>query len=199
VRYLPKPHELSHEALDETDPEDVQKVPLSGERSFDAPFLGLAFKLEQGRFGQLTYMRIYQGGLKKGEAVTNSRTGKKVKISRLVRMHAQSMEEIDEAFAGDICALHGVDCASGDTFISKGKPLSMESMFVPDPVISMSITPTNRDSDNFSKAINRFTKEDPTFHSSYDGTTKEFVVSGMGELHLDIYAQRMEREYNCKV
>jgi len=201
LRYLPKPHEVRNVALDQTDPENVSEVPLDPARTFDAPFLGLAFKLEQGRFGQLTYMRVYQGGMSKGDTLFNVRTGKRVRISRLVRMHAQNMEEVAEVYAGDICAMFGVDCASGDTFVAKetGQKLAMESMFVPDPVISMSITPNSRDSDNFMKAIHRFTKEDPTFKQTYDNVTKEFIVSGMGELHLDVYAQRMEKEYNCKV
>jgi len=199
-KYLPNPLQVSHCALDETDPENVREVPLSGKRSKENPFLGLAFKLEQGKFGQLTYMRVYQGLLEKGDTLTNVRTGKKVRISRLVRMHAGTMEEVNEAYAGDICALFGVDCASGDTFVGKeNRKLTMESMFVPEPVISMSITPKTKETDNFMKAIKRFTNEDPTFRYTYEPVTKEFIISGMGELHLDIYAQRMEREYNCQV
>jgi len=199
--YLPKPHEVVNEGLDETDGENPVKVPLDPTRSLAAPFIGLAFKLEQGKFGQLTYMRVYQGGMAKGETLFNVRTGKKVRVARLVRMHAQNMEEVAEVYAGDICAMFGVDCASGDTFLTKetGKKVAMESMYVPDPVISMSITPKSKDNDNFMKAITRFTKEDPTFRQSYDNVTKEFIVSGMGELHLEVYGQRMEREYNCQV
>lgn len=139
--------------------------------------------------------------LKRGENIFNARTGKKVKISRLVRMHSNNMEEVTEVMAGDIFALFGVDCASGDTFVNDGKlQLSMESIHVPDPVVSMSIKPkNNKDRDNFSKAVARFTKEDPTFQFRYDPDNKETIVSGMGELHLEIYAQRMEREYNCPV
>merc|ERR1712168_729249 len=201
LRYLPKPHEVKNVALEQSDEENPVPVPLNPTRSFDASFVGLAFKLEQGKFGQLTYMRVYQGGMAKGDTMFNVRTGKKVRVSRLVRMHAQNMEEVHEVYAGDICALFGIDCASGDTFLTKetGKRVSMESMYVPEPVISMSITPKTKDSDNFMKAINRFTKEDPTFRQSYDTVTKEFIVSGMGELHLEIYGQRMEKEYNCKV
>lgn len=201
LRYLPKPHEVGNVMLDQTDPENVAEVPLDPTRSFDAPFMGLAFKLEQGKFGQLTYMRVYQGGMSKGDSLFNVRTGKRVRIPRLVRMHAQNMEEVGEVYAGDICAMFGVDCASGDTFVAKetSRKLSMESMFVPDPVISMSITPKSKDADNFMKAIHRFTKEDPTFRQTYDNVTKEFIVSGMGELHLEVYGQRMEKEYNCKV
>ena len=119
LRYLPKPHEVTNVALDQKDPENPVKVPLIPTRSFDAPFVGLAFKLEQGKFGQLTYMRIYQGGMSKGETLYNVRTGKKVRVARLVRMHAQNMEEVAEVYAGDICALFGIDCASGDTFLTR--------------------------------------------------------------------------------
>jgi len=119
----------------------------------------------------------------------------------LVRMHSNNMEDVNEVYAGDIFALFGVDCASGDTFVTDLKQeVSLESIYVPEPVVSMSIAPANsKDRDNFSKAIARFTKEDPTFHFYFDNDNKETIVSGMGELHLEIYAQRMEREYNCPV
>lgn len=200
--YLPNPSEVKNFALHETEEgKPATKVLMSPERSDRHPFVGLAFKLEAGRFGQLTYMRIYQGMLKKGTYIYNTRTGRKVKASRLVRMHSDEMEEIDEALAGDIVALFGVDCASGDTFVAQKEPkISMESIYVPDPVISMSMKAASKDSmDNFMKAITRFTKEDPTFRSNWDEESRETIVSGMGELHLEIYAQRMEREYNCPV
>ncbi|XP_013200666.1 elongation factor G, mitochondrial [Amyelois transitella] len=198
--YLPHPGEVENTAILNED-KDAENIVLDPSRDGKKPFVGLAFKLELSKFGQLTYLRCYQGILKRGENIFNARTGKKVKISRLVRMHSNNMEEVNEVLAGDIFALFGVDCASGDTFVNDHKlNLSMESIHVPDPVVSMSIKPkNNKDRDNFSKAVARFTKEDPTFQFRYDGDNKETIVSGMGELHLEIYAQRMEREYNCPV
>ncbi|XP_070213058.1 elongation factor G, mitochondrial-like [Littorina saxatilis] len=199
--YLPSPCEVKNVCLDNSKGEEEgEKFFLDGARNHDNPFVGLAFKLEAGRFGQLTYVRVYQGGVKKGDTIINTRTQKKTKVSRLVRMNADEMEDVNEVMAGDICALFGIDCASGDTFVTKGNMhLSMESMFVAEPVISMSIKPVkNGDLDNFSKGIQRFTKEDPTFRVHWDNDSKQTIASGMGELHLDIYAQRLEREYNAK-
>ncbi|XP_035214893.1 elongation factor G, mitochondrial-like [Stegodyphus dumicola] len=200
VSYLPNPSEVENYAFKETE-NGTQKLLMDPSRDGTKPFICLAFKLEAGRYGQVTYLRVYQGKLKKGEYLYNSRTGKRHKASRLVRMHADEMQDIDEAYAGDICAVFGLDCATGDSFVTdKNLKLAMESMYVPDPVISMSIKPKNRtDVENFSKAVNRFTKEDPTFKLYFDTESRETVVSGMGELHLEIYAQRMEREYNTPV
>ncbi|EDV21227.1 uncharacterized protein TRIADDRAFT_50837 [Trichoplax adhaerens] len=197
LAYLPNPSEVENFALDPEDNE--QKILMNPSRSSAQPFVGLAFKLEAGRFGQLTYIRIYQGQLKRGGFIVNVRTGKRLKVPRLVRMHSNEMEDVQEAYAGDICALFGVDCFSGDTFVAESsRSLSMESMFVPEPVISLSIKPTNKnDIGQFSKAIHRFTKEDPTFKVHFDDESKETIISGMGELHLDIYAERIRTEYNC--
>jgi len=175
---------------------EVQLVPAS-----DAPLVGLAFKLEESRFGQLTYMRVYQGQLRRGAIIFNSRTGKKVKVPRLVRMHSNDMEDVQEIGPGEICAMFGVECSSGDTFTDGSTSLSMSAMFVPDPVISLSLTPEGKDSStNFSRALNRFQKEDPTFRVHVDSESGETIISGMGELHLEIYVERMRREYNvpCK-
>lgn len=202
LSYLPNPGEVENVALRVTDDDsNPEKVVLNPSRDGTHPFIALAFKLEAGRFGQLTYMRCYQGKLSKGDTIYNFRTSKKVRLSRLVRLHADQMEEVNEVYAGDIFALFGVDCASGDTFIIDRKlNLTLESIFVPDPVVSMAISPVNtKDRDNFSKAVARFTKEDPTFKFIYDADNKETIVSGMGELHLEIYAQRMQKEYNCPV
>ena len=208
VDYLPDPSEVDNFAIDAAKSksdadgeEEIIKIKMNPERSEKNPFVGLAFKLEQGQFGQLTYVRVYQGSIKKGDSVYNTRTGKKTKIPRLVQMHADKMEDVKDVFAGDICAFFGLDCASGDSFVlDKSQKLSMESIYVPDPVISMSIKPSEKKKgDVFNKAIQRFTKEDPTFRVFFDNDVKEMIACGMGELHLEIYAQRMEREYGCPV
>uniref|UniRef100_A0A8C0BDT0 Elongation factor G, mitochondrial n=1 Tax=Buteo japonicus TaxID=224669 RepID=A0A8C0BDT0_9AVES len=200
LEYLPNPSEVENYAIiNQGDSEDKTKFLLNSARDDSQPFIGLAFKLEAGRFGQLTYIRVYQGMLKRSDYIYNTRTGKRVRVQRLVRMHSDNMEDVNEVYAGDICALFGIDCASGDTFTDKtSTDISMESIHIPDPVISVAMKPSNKnDFDKFSKGLNRFTREDPTFRIHFDDESKETIVSGMGELHLEIYAQRMEREYGC--
>ncbi|KAJ7574330.1 elongation factor G, mitochondrial [Mycena floridula] len=195
--YLPNPSEAEVLAHDIKQPASAPMVSLYP--AAKAPLVGLAFKLEEGRFGQLTYMRVYQGSLKKSNTIYNARTGKKVKVPRLVRMHSNEMEDIDSIGPGEICAIFGVDCSSGDTFTDGSTSFSMESMFVPEPVISLSIKPLGAETPNFSRALNRFKREDPTFRVHVDNDSKETIISGMGELHLEIYAERMKREYNVDV
>lgn len=192
--YLANPAEGTVTAHDTTQPASAPPVPLVP--ASDAPLVGLAFKLEEGRFGQLTYMRVYQGTLKKSGIIYNARTGKKVKIPRLVRMHSNEMEDIESIGPGEICAIFGVECSSGDTFTDGSTSFSMTSMFVPEPVISLAIKPEGKETPNFSRALNRFQKEDPTFRVHLDKESKETIISGMGELHLEIYVERMRREYN---
>jgi elongation factor G len=163
-------------------------------------FVGYAFKLEEGRFGQLTYLRIYQGKVEKGRPIYNMTTKKKHNVGRLVRMHSNEMSDITSAEAGDIVALFGIDCATGTTFTDGEMEVNMTSMHVPNAVIDLVIEAKNRDHlANLSKALNRFTKEDPTFRVKLDEESGQTIISGMGELHLDVYIERMRREYGVEL
>ena len=194
--YLPNPTEITNKALNL----DKNEEPVVLTSNPDDPVVSLGFKLEDGKYGQLTYVRIYQGTLKKGGELYNTRSRKKVKVGRLVRMNSAEMEDITEGGPGDIVALFGIECASGDTFCGGDLNYAMSSMYVPDPVISLSITPKDKKSaDQMGKALNRFTKEDPTFHTYVDPESNETIIQGMGELHLDVYIERMRREYKCEV
>ncbi len=196
TRYLPDPTEVENEAMDLEKGEETFPIEVDSGR----PLIALAFKLEEGRFGQLTYVRIYQGSLNKGDTIYNTRTRKEVRVGRLVRMHAAEMEDISGAGAGDIVALFGVDCASGDTFTKNRLRVSMSSMYVPQPVIHLSLSVLDRKAEaNVAKALARFTREDPTFRTRVDEESGQTVISGMGELHLEVYVERMKREYNAEV
>lgn len=193
---LPSPMDRSSFARDHDN--EGTETPLASDP--DAPLVAMIFKIADESFGQLSYVRVYQGQLIRGQQYRNARTNRMLRVSRMVRMHANDREDINDAGPGDIIALLAVDCASGDTICGKGINYSLESIFVADPVISLSIAPASSiDQERMAKALNRFMKEDPTFRVSTDPETGETVIAGMGELHLDVYTERMRREYKAQV
>ncbi|TGK12880.1 elongation factor G [Leptospira fletcheri] len=194
--YLASPVDVTNRALDVNNNEEQVVLPSDPNR----PLVCLAFKLEDGRYGQLTYVRVYQGKIQKGMTIYNMSNNKKHNVGRLCRMHSDEMEDIDSAEAGDIIALFGIDCASGDTFTDGKMKVSMESMFVPAPVISLTIeAKESKHLNNLAKALNRFTKEDPTFQTHVDQESGQTIIKGMGELHLEVYIERMKREYGVEL
>jgi elongation factor G len=198
VRYLPNPMDVVNEAIDLESDKESETIALESDP--DGSTVALAFKLEEGRYGQLTYLRIYQGKLDRDTFITNTRTEKQTKVGRLVRMHADEMEDIDSAGPGDIVAIFGLDCHSGDTFTDGKLNVAMTSIHVPNAVISLSVKPVdNKSQINLMKALGRFTKEDPTFRAGADPESGETVIHGMGELQLDVYIERMKREYGVQV
>ena len=201
--YLPCPTDVEVFANDNsrTGEQDadgrIPRVKLTNDKK--DPMVAMAFKTVVEAFGQLTYMRIYQGSLQKGQIYVNARTGQSVRIGRIVRMHADDREDIGAGDAGDIIAVVGVDCASGDTFLREGLDLSLENIYVAEPVIRLSIEPLQRDdADKLGKALERFRREDPTFQVFSDKETNETLIAGMGQLHLEVYIERIKREYKCQ-
>ncbi len=194
--YLPSPLDRSSFARDHNNA--GTETPLAADP--DAPLVAMVYKITDEPFGQLSYVRVYQGRLAKGGQYRNARTNRTLRVGRIVRMHANNRQDITDAGPGDIVALLAVECANGDTLCGEGINYSLESIYVAHPVISLSVTPaSNADQERMAKALSRFMKEDPTFRVSTDPQTSETIIAGMGELHLDIYIERMRREYRANV
>ena len=201
--YLPAPGDRVQSALNIDKDELEEPLDTSAATSGSKPFVGMVFKIQDlpGQ-GNVSYVRIYQGRLKKGDQIVDMRNrGRKMSVKRLLRMHSSEARDIQSAGAGDIVGVTGIEVDSGSTVTDGKSPLVMTSMFVPDPVVSLSIRLADRQGDptKFTKALNRFKREDPTFRVHFDDQTKETIVSGMGELHLEVYAERIRREYGLNV
>lgn len=193
--YLPSPAE--REGVTALHAATADKVTIAPDP--DQPVVGFVFKLTDDEYGQLSYTRLYAGTLKQGDRLYNSRTNRSVRVSRIVRIEADRRQELESITAGEIVGLLGVDCASGDTLCAPEINLSLEGMYVPEPVVTLAITPKSQaDSDRLAKALQRFVKEDPTLHVSVDPESHKTLLSGMGELHLEIYLERMKREYHAE-
>ncbi len=194
--FLPSPLDRVSFARDHDN--EGTEIPLAADP--DAPLVAMVFKIADESFGQLSYLRVYQGRLAKGLKYRNARTNRILRIGRIVRMHANDREDILDAGPGDIIAVLSIDCASGDTICGDGVNYSLESIFVAEPVISLSIEPkSSTDQERMAKALSRFMKEDPTFRVSSDPETGQTVIAGMGELHLDVYIERMRREFKAEL
>ncbi|MBV9851793.1 MAG: elongation factor G [Armatimonadetes bacterium] len=197
IGYLPSP--LDKGAVQAVNPDTGAEEPR--EPSDDAPFAALAFKLMNDQHvGNLTFFRVYSGSLTKGTNVYNVNKGKRERISRILRMHANKREEVDEVFAGEIAAAVGLQITTtGDTLADERKPVLLETITFPEPVISISIEPkTKADQEKMGLALQRLSAEDPTFRIRTDEETGQTIISGMGELHLDIIMDRMRREFKVE-
>jgi elongation factor G len=197
VDYLPSP--LDVPAVEGIDPHDPSVV-LIREAKDDAPFSALAFKLINDPFGKLSFIRLYSGVLKTGDTILNPRTGKTERVGRLVKMHANKREDITEIYAGDICAAVGLkDIKTGDTLCTPQHPVALSAITFPEPVISVAIEPkTKGDQEKMGLALARLSDEDPTFKVRTDQDSGQTIISGMGELHLEILVDRMKREHKVE-
>ena len=194
VYYLPSP--LDVEAVQGTDPDDSEKE-MSRQASDDEPFCALAFKIISDPHGTLCFARVYSGRVEAGNSVLNVRTGKKERLGRIVKMHANKREEIKWIETGDIAAIIGMkDCATGDTLCDEKAPISLESIEFPEPVISVAIEPkTKADQDRLGQALVKVSQEDPSFRVTSDTESGQTIIAGMGELHLEIIVDRLTREF----
>ncbi|WP_411832694.1 elongation factor G [Pseudoxanthomonas mexicana] len=198
VNLLPSPVDVP--AVRGVDVDDESKE-LTRESSDKAPFSALAFKIMTDPFvGSLTFFRVYSGTLNAGDAVLNSVKGKKERIGRLLQMHSNNRDEIKEVLAGDIAAAVGLkDVTTGDTLCAQDAPIVLERMSFPEPVISMAVEPkTKSDQEKMGLALGRLAQEDPSFRVKTDEESGQTIISGMGELHLDIIVDRMKREFNVE-
>ena len=193
VDYLPSP--LEAKPIVGKDPETGEEIRRKADDS--EPFCALAFKIATDPYGNLTYFRVYSGALSKGSYVYNPRSGRKERIGRILRMHANHREDIDAIGAGDIAAAVGLaDTRTGDTLCDEKHPIALESIVFPEPVISQAIEPkTKGDQDKLGTALTRLAQEDPTFKMRTDEETQQTIISGMGELHLEIILDRLLREF----
>ena len=193
TEYLPSPKErkvIAH---------DISENEVQLECESNRPLVAMAFKTVVEKFGQLTFLRIYQGTLRKGNPIVNVRTGKPIRFGRLVRIHSDKREDLDVAYSGDIVGVVGIDCYSGDTFADRGFDARLETFVVADPVIQLSIAPESRDdTDKLAAALARFVREDPTFSVSTASDSGETLIAGMGQLHLQVYIERIETDFDCK-
>ncbi len=195
VEYLPSPLDAKPIVGTDEDGNDMSRKPDDSE-----PFSALAFKIATDPYGNLTYFRVYSGTLNKGSYVYNSRSGKKERIGRILRMHANHREDIDAIGAGDIAAAVGLtDTRTGDTLCDEKNPIVLESITFPEPVIFQAIEPKSKaDQDQLGKGLARLAQEDPTFRMRTDEETQQTIIGGMGELHLEIIVDRLRREFKVE-
>jgi elongation factor G len=200
IDYLPGPLDvpsyMGFKPGDETETRDIERT-----ASDEDPYTGLAFKIMNDPFvGSLTFVRIYSGKLSKGDSLMNSTKGKRERVGRMMMMHSNNREEIDEAFAGDIVALAGMkETTTGDTLCDPTNPVVMETMTFPDPVIEIAIEPKSKnDQEKMSQGLQRLAAEDPSFQVSSDNESGQTIMRGMGELHLDILVDRLKREFKVE-
>jgi len=198
VDYLPSPLDVPD--VSGTDVRD-EEIKIEVRANDDKPFVGLAFKIATDPFvGKLCFVRVYQGVLSAGSYIVNSSTGNKERIGRLVRMHANHREEIKEIYAGDIAAIIGLkNTTTGNTLCAEDSPMLLESINFPEPVIKIAVEPkTKADQEKMGVALSRLAEEDPTFRVETDEETNQVLISGMGELHLEIIVDRMKREFGVE-
>ena len=200
--YLPAPTDRIVWAYDLRQPavEDDAAVKIALSSDCDEPTVAMAFKTVVEDFGPVTYIRVYQGQIEKGNTYINARTGKRQRFPKLVRMHADRRTEIDVAKAGDILGVVGLDSVLGDTYVEDKLRVALESIVVAEPVLQLSIEPEGReDSDRLVKTLDRFRRQDPTFRFWTDAESGQMLIAGMGQLHLDVYIQRLRDEHHCRV